>query len=227
MSALNYSFVKNVKKNYIKKYKKSLTLADDRNKSKYREKFLNENDQVFYYSSHRPIVNSVFGVNVLIFMSWAFAKRYSWKAEMFLFRNFSLSAKHLEHGRFHTIFTSGFAHSRPWHVCLNMTALCGISVPLIQNLGWSNYLSYYLSTSTFVSLLILLKELFSKKKKIMLGASGAVQSLLITLLLIDSKIHSSFILLPSVNLRMKYFVFFLISKNYLKRIQNTIKIISH
>jgi len=155
MSALDYFF----------KYKKSLLLLDGLNNSKYRKKFLDGNDHMFYYFAHMSTLGSIVSINISIFMFWIYGKRYNWRTEMFMLENFSLSVEHLKHGKFYTIITSGFSHSKLWHISLNMTAFWGISIPLIQSFGHNNYLSYYFGASALVSMVTIFRELYSKRKK--------------------------------------------------------------
>jgi len=165
---------------------------------------------MFYYFAHMSTLGSIVSINISIFMFWIYGKRYNWRTEMFMLENFSLSVEHLKHGKFYTIITSGFSHSKLWHISLNMTAFWGISIPLIQSFGHNNYLSYYFGASALVSMVTIFRELYSKRKKISIGASGGIHSLIGTLLVMNYKVHSSFILLPLLNLKMQCLISFFI-----------------
>lgn len=75
-----------------------------------------------------------------------------WDAENFMYHHFSIST--LGHVRQapHTLVTSFFSHSSPFHLAFNMFALSSLSPALVSLLGAGHFLAFYMTAGVVANL---------------------------------------------------------------------------
>jgi membrane associated rhomboid family serine protease len=131
------------------------------------------------------VVPALVGANIVVFLLWQ-AARMQPDLQVFMVRNFLVSAVRLTHGMWWTLVTSAFSHFELWHIALNMIVLWSFGTLLERLLGWRAFLGLYMGSAVVASVSHCLVSalLLGKPAQAALGASGAVSAVLLVFALL-------------------------------------------
>jgi len=131
------------------------------------------------------VVATLVGANIVVFLLWQ-AARTQPDLQVFMVRNFLVSAVHVANGRWWTLITSAFSHFELWHIALNMIVLWSFGTLLERILGWRSFLGLYMVSAVVASVSHCLVSalLLGKPAQAALGASGAVSAVLLVFALL-------------------------------------------
>lgn len=122
--------------------------------------------------------------NVAVFLFWKIA------TQDFMLNNFTISLDNIKSGRLHTLITNAFSHVDVWHLMSNMLGLYFFGLSIASKFGPEFLLKLYLAGAIGGSVFYLghqsYKSLTSKgygaikaSKDLALGASGAVNAVML------------------------------------------------
>jgi len=131
----------------------------------------------------RPLMGDWSAVTILIVINAAiFLLDQFFTKNFWLTDHFALRSDLLRHPwQFFTLLTCGFAHdpSSFWHIGLNMFALWVFGVDVERLYGRARFLQFYLSFVVSSSLGWLLMNATSRPPASLIGASGAIMSIMV------------------------------------------------
>lgn len=94
----------------------------------------------------KPVV-VICAINVAVFAMWKIPR-----AQRFMSKHFMCSVSGVRKGRVHTLITSVFSHSGPFHLLFNCVAFTSISPVLVQILGATEFIGFYLTAGLLSSI---------------------------------------------------------------------------
>jgi membrane associated rhomboid family serine protease len=127
------------------------------------------------FSSPEGVVYALMGANGVVYFLWATTQTQGQLARMAT--HFTTSARHLDHGLYHTLLTSVFSHKDFGHLFVNMFGLFFFGREISHLLGPRRFLGLYLASGIVSSWAAVQEQRQSRRVALNLGASGAVNSI--------------------------------------------------
>lgn len=125
-------------------------------------------------------------LNIAVFVGWSVGVGGGIDGPEFMQRNFTVSWDLVAEGRYWTLLTAVFSHTRLWHILLNMFVLRSFGSLLEQVLGSWRFFKFYFAAGICGSLVHILVSRFVLNEPEMgaVGASGAIAGLVLVFALL-------------------------------------------
>ncbi|KAJ0410680.1 hypothetical protein ATCC90586_003749 [Pythium insidiosum] len=128
-----------------------------------------------FFDSADRVVYALIGANVVVYGLWATADTPMMRHRMVTY--FTSSARHLDHGHYHTLLTAAFSHADGTHLFTNMLGLFFFGREISYLLGPKRFLGLYLVSGVVSSWAAVQEQRLARRQTLNLGASGAVNSI--------------------------------------------------
>ncbi|GLE04190.1 hypothetical protein PINS_up013101 [Pythium insidiosum] len=128
-----------------------------------------------FFDSADRVVYALIGANVVVYGLWATADTPMMRHRMVTY--FTTSARHLDHGHYHTLLTAVFSHADGGHLFTNMLGLFFFGREISYVLGPKRFLGLYLVSGAVSSWAAVQEQRLARRQSLNLGASGAVNSI--------------------------------------------------
>eukprot|EP00026_Physarum_polycephalum_P015755 Phypoly_transcript_16514.p1 GENE.Phypoly_transcript_16514~~Phypoly_transcript_16514.p1 ORF type:complete len:249 (+),score=15.56 Phypoly_transcript_16514:43-747(+) len=133
----------------------------------------------------RNVLYGLIGANLTIFVMWQTLGNNS-SGQEFMAKNFMVSMRHIQDGRFYTLVTACFSHFNAAHLLFNMLGLYFFGPPVMMMLGVRRFLALYLAAGVTGNLVYVGDRLrrtnfdtrlARRNDSYVLGASGSIYAL--------------------------------------------------